>query len=145
MPAPRAAPQPTYALATVTRVCDPDEAFDPQVRCLPAPASAVQEVALAPPPIPRAELVSGTWAVQVGAFSNAVTARLAAERARAVASALLRTAPVELRPTTASGPAVLYRARLVGLSANAAADACAHLARSSLDCIVVRPEGGRAL
>lgn len=145
MPAPRAAPQPTYALATVTRVCDPDEAFDPQVRCLPAPASAVQEVALAPPPIPRAEPVSGAWAVQVGAFSNAVTARLAAERARAVASALLRTAPVELRPTTSSGPAVLYRARLVGLSANAAADACAHLARSSLDCIVVRPEGGRAL
>ena len=84
----------------------------------------------------------GSWAVQVGAFTTSGTARLAAERARGVAHAVLQRANVEFRPTAPIGNAVLYRARLTGLSANEASGACATLIRSRLDCMVVRPDGG---
>jgi hypothetical protein len=89
-------------------------------------------------------MTQDSWAVQVGAYASSATARQAAERARNAAPAVLQRARIDLRPTTAFGNAVVYRARLAGLSANEAAGACADLMRSRLDCIVVRSEDGSA-
>jgi hypothetical protein len=108
-----------------------------------APTSAAlhQATARLPPHLPsRSVEPSGGWAIQVGAFANPGLARAVAEGARAQAPNQLRTAALAL-PTTPSGSSVLYRARLVHLSASAASSACTHLNQRQLPCIVVPPSG----
>ena len=82
---------------------------------------------------------AGAWAIQVGAFANPALARAVAEGARAEAPDQLRSAILSLPPTPYGG-SVLYRARLVHLSASAAAGACMHLNQRQLPCIVVQPD-----
>jgi D-alanyl-D-alanine carboxypeptidase len=81
------------------------------------------------------------WAIQVGAFANPALARAVAEAARAEAPGQLRGAAVGLPPIS-DGGAVLYRARLVNLSASGAANACTNLNRRQLPCVVVQPHRG---
>jgi D-alanyl-D-alanine carboxypeptidase len=81
------------------------------------------------------------WAIQVGAFANPALARAVAEAARAEAPGQLRAAAVALPPIS-DGGAVLYRARLVNLSASGAANACTNLNRRQLPCVVVQPHRG---
>jgi len=154
---------PAIATVSTTTVCDPDAAYDPTTACVPpSNGNSIRQEALAAPSrmmtpgvlasrpsqaalqsedrmVAVSVPIHGSWAVQVGAFSTSVTARLAAERARGVAPAVLQRARVELHPTAPFGSTVLYRARLTGLSADEASGACAYLVRSRLECIVVRP------
>ena len=111
--------------------CDPDAAYDPSRPC--QPAKPVQ-----PRPLPAP---GGAWSIQVGAFANPSLARAVAEGARAEAPAELRAAGIALPVTTPFGGSVLYRARLVHLTANAASEACDHLNRRQLPCVVVQPSG----
>lgn len=131
----------------------------------PAPARAIaapEPVQLAstaplaedadPPPAPPRPAPFGTdggaahvlalpahdWAIQVGAYANPGLARAVAEGARAQAPGQLRAAALSLPPTP-NGRGVLYRARLVNLSASAAADACWQLNQRQLPCTVVQP------
>ena len=83
----------------------------------------------------------GAWAIQVGAFANPGLARAVAEGAKAEAPDDLRSAGVALPPTTPFGGSILYRARLVHLSAREASGACAHLNQRQLPCVVVQPTG----
>jgi cell division septation protein DedD len=132
-----------------------------QMAALPAPpvppaAPAPQQVAFeAPRPqphglhlIPRAMAdtlplravgpVSGGWAIQVGAFGNPEQARAAAEAAKGHVRDMLAAA----RPvvgTVKQAHATLYRARLTGLSREAAVQACEKLAHHGA-CIVVSPD-----
>lgn len=81
----------------------------------------------------------GPWAIQVGAFANEGLARSAAESARGQARDVLANA----RPavgTVRSGSGTLYRARLAGLSREAATQACEKLAKSRGTCIVLSPD-----
>jgi hypothetical protein len=78
------------------------------------------------------------WAIQVGAFANPGLARAVAEAARTEAPGQLGAAAIAL-PSIANGGSVLYRARLVNLSASAAANACTNLNRHQLPCVVVQP------
>jgi hypothetical protein len=146
--------------------CDPDAAYDPTRRCQPpAPAVApiitqplappsgpaptrfarearplqervAQPVAFAPGPPP------GHWMIQVGAFATLSTAQGAAERARAVAPDLLDRTKIELPATAPLGTQVAFRARLSGLSPQAAAEACGRLTRQGMACITVPPPQG---
>ena len=89
------------------------------------------------PPKPRAKPGRGSYAVQVGAFSSQPTAVRTAKRAfdaarQALAGGIRKVAHL-------SGPD-LYRARVTGLSGDAAARACTQLERQGLECLVV--EGG---
>jgi hypothetical protein len=141
--------------------CDPDAAFDPQQRCKPQPARPAVTAAPLPPPPPArayaagarplqetmAQRVSydpgpppGRWAIQVGAFASLSTAESAAEHARSAAPDLLRTAKIELPATSPIGNQVAFRARLVGLTPAAAADACARLTSRGVACITVPPD-----
>ncbi len=79
------------------------------------------------------------WAIQVGAFANPRLARAVAENARTQAPGQLRAAALALPPTP-NGGSVLYRARLVNLSASAASDACWRLNQHQLPCVVVQPD-----
>ncbi|WP_237181177.1 lytic transglycosylase domain-containing protein [Roseomonas haemaphysalidis] len=79
---------------------------------------------------------TGQWAVQVGAFASANLARGASEQARDQAG--LRAGRAMVEPV-ASGRATLYRARVSGLSREAANAACEKL-RTRGACIIVSPD-----
>ena len=123
----------------------------------PAFAPRPMTVAMAPPPAARgfslispavagslaarpvAAGTSGPWAIQVGAFASEGLARAAAEAARGQARDVLASA----RPAVGAarvGSGTLYRARLAGLSREAAMQACEKLARSRGACIVLSPD-----
>lgn len=94
--------------------------------------------AYAEPAPPREEGAQG-WAVQVGAFGRAGEAQAAISLAKAEAHGQLGRA----HPMVASvhqTHAVLWRARLTGLSREAALKACASLSHSRKSCIVLSPE-----
>jgi hypothetical protein len=79
---------------------------------------------------------SGGWAIQVGAFNSAAMARSAAVAARVRAHDLLAAGQPTVGSVKTARGAVLYRARLVGLSRDSALGACQRLGH----CIVVSPD-----
>jgi cell division septation protein DedD len=94
-------------------------------------------------PIPFHRFVAdspkGDWAIQVGAFITEGQARLAVGNAREHAHVELAVA----HPYVASvhvSHGVLWRARLTGLSHEAAAQACEKLSRTRLGCVLLSPE-----
>jgi hypothetical protein len=90
-------------------------------------------------PAPSREDSSDGWAVQVGAFGREAQAQTAIGHAKAASHGQLGHA----HPTVASvheTHTVLWRARLTGLSREAALKACAALAHSHKPCIVLSPE-----
>ena len=133
-----------------------------QVAQLPVPpgrpAPAERQIALAEPPqspprrgfhlvpVANAEPMpeqrggprTGGWAIQIGAFGKAGMAQAAIDTAKAHAHDPLAAA----HPTVASvheGHTTLYRARLTGLSREAAVTACEKL-RGHGACMVLSPE-----
>ena len=81
----------------------------------------------------------GPWAIQVGAYSNEALAHAAVGTAREHARRELAVAhSVCVGVHQARG--VLYRARLTGLSRDAAVQACERLAHGRTSCMVLSPE-----
>ncbi len=90
-------------------------------------------------PIRRGGPSTGNWAVQVGAFGNQGLATAATAAARDQA----RTELAAARPAVSGvrqGSSTLYRARLTGLSRDAAAQACERLSRGRTNCMVISPD-----
>ncbi len=163
-PPPRVAyAQPAYAQPQAPRqACwhDPDAAYDPDAPCQTPPAAAPPpvQVAEAPPPPPHRSIgnflipsaaaatlrptMAGAWAIQVGAFADPAQARHVADAVRTYAPRQLANARVVLGPTAPFGGQVLYRARLLGLSAESAARACGALSAHGQACVTVPPGGG---
>lgn len=81
----------------------------------------------------------GGWAVQVGAFANPTLAAAASASAREQVRDVLGGAQPLVASVRASNN-TLYRARLTGLSRDAAAHACERLARTRTSCMVVSPD-----
>jgi hypothetical protein len=91
-----------------------------------------------PAPAPQpARAAPGGWSVQVGAFASENLARAAAAQARDRV-ALLGARPVVV--PVRQGRETLFRARVTGLSREAAMSACQRLGERA-GCIVVSPEG----
>ena len=78
--------------------------------------------------------------IQVGAFSSHAQAQAAAESARSQAGGLLSVTRSVVSPVTRGDGSILYRAWLVGLSADHAGTACDTLSRQGLACMVVPPD-----
>ena len=90
-------------------------------------------------PIRSSGSLLGPWAVQVGAYGTPAEAQAAIGAARRSAQAPLVQARNLVMPVhTAS--ATLYRARLTGLSRDAALRACQALAHGRTGCIVLSPD-----
>ncbi len=153
-PGPRRAPRPErapVALAANTQN-RPGYAREPvQMAALPAPP-APPALALPHPgggfhliphayadtlPTLRGGPVSGNWAIQVGAFGSEEQARAAAEAAKGHAREFLAAAQPHVGPVR-HGHGTLYRARLLGLSRDAAVRACERLGHHG-NCMVVSP------
>ena len=90
-------------------------------------------------PIQHTGAATGAWAIQVGAFASEGQARAATESARAQLHEVLHTAHPAVGPVR-QAHAVLYRARLTGLSHEAAVHACQKLSHARGACIVLSPE-----
>ncbi len=80
----------------------------------------------------------GEWAIQVGAFGNEGLARIAVGNAREQAGTVLSSAHQAVAGIHEQH-GTLYRARLTGLSRDAATQACERL-RSRTNCIVLSPD-----
>jgi hypothetical protein len=91
--------------------------------------------------VPAAGFVGGGWIVQVGAFSTQAQAQAAAADAKTHAHGTLDRARANVAAVPRAGAATVYRAQLVGLTADAANDACGKLAREHVACLVVAPKG----
>ncbi|HEY0267457.1 MAG TPA: lytic transglycosylase domain-containing protein, partial [Rhizomicrobium sp.] len=89
-------------------------------------------------PAERGGQGAGGWAIQVGAFGNEGQARQAAGVARS-SHAMLGGARVAVG-TVHQARATLYRARLTGLSRDAALQACERISHGHGACIVLSPE-----
>ncbi|HWK46058.1 MAG TPA: transglycosylase SLT domain-containing protein [Stellaceae bacterium] len=110
------------------------------------PVVVAQPIAVAPVSAPAPVVVAssgqaGQWAVQVGAFSSPAQAQARANSARSLAHGALDRAQTAVVTTTRTDGSVLYRARLAGITADAASNACDKLAREQVACIVVAAGG----
>jgi len=120
--------------------CGSSAVFNPA-----CPASVIASVESAPPPPsqaayqPPAPSSPENWGIQVGAFTNADLARNVAQNARNQLSSVAADAAVSVSATTPFGGNILYQARLIHLSAQAAVQACSALNHRQLPCVVVRP------
>jgi hypothetical protein len=105
----------------------------------PSSFSLVSPANAAPVIIRHGGPIAGNWAVQVGAFESANLASAATTAARDTARDVLGSA--RLAVSSVRQPrGTLYRARLVGLSRDAAAHACERLVRSRTNCMIVSPD-----
>jgi D-alanyl-D-alanine carboxypeptidase len=133
-PAPQPAQPPIQTAAQLDRAGEAESAlYQPGTMPAGAPAPTAAVAVAAPPPARTEE-----WAIQVGAFSTLSLARNVANGARAQLPAELRSADIALPATTPFGGLVLYRARLVHLSASEALEACSALSQRQLPCVVLR-------
>jgi hypothetical protein len=99
----------------------------------------IQQAVAEPVPARRGGSLSGQWAIQVGAYTTHGLAQSAVGTARERARAELAAA----HPVIAGVPqsrGVLYRARLTGLSREAATQACERLAHGRTNCMVLSPD-----
>jgi hypothetical protein len=92
-----------------------------------------------PAPIWRGGPRTGEWGIQVGAFDRKGQARVAVGVARNEAHFQLAAAH-SIVMSVHSGHAVLWRARLTGLSRATAMEACGKLSHTHLGCIVLSPQ-----
>lgn len=93
-----------------------------------------------PAPEVHSTALRGHWAVQVGAFGRVAEAQAAASHARVEAHRELAAAHSRIASVHHAARAILWRARLTGLSREAAVRACAAIARAHRSCIVLSPD-----
>ncbi len=110
----------------------------PQPNVLRSSASFLIPSAAASTPR-QAAMAMGRWGIQIGAYANPGQARRMAESVRSLAPRELGGAQVALGPTSPFGGQVLYRARLEGMSARSATEACSLLSAQSQSCVTVPP------
>ena len=157
-PAPQSVPAPYYAASPPVQAPAPSRppaqlaAAQPgpdwqRLLAVPAPArQAVQPVRYAgslasSAATIRPAMATGRWGIQIGAYANPGQARRMAESVRSLAPRELGGAQAALGPTAPFGGQVLYRARLIGLSAHGASAACGALPAQAQPCVIVPPGG----
>ena len=142
--APVTRPPPAVQVAELPEVQRPPPPIRPAAPPLPPPprssggfhliTPALAETLPPQPPGPS----TGKWAIQVGAFDRIETAHAAVAAALRVAPGPLRSA-WQMVGSVREADRMLYRARLVGLSRDAALQACEELGRAHTACFVISP------
>lgn len=132
VPAPAPMPAPGWGFRLVGAVL----AAAPAGPRADAPAGPAARPAAPPAPPP-----GGGWTIQVGAFRGLESAQAAIAAARAAAPDLLADAAAAT-PTVDTPQGRLVRARLAGLSAEAAQAACRLVAQRGQACFALAPAHG---
>ncbi len=134
----RSAVQTAFLAEPVRPMSPPPQVF---AQAQPAPQSARPGFRLIPQAmadtLPRQTGGATNWAIQVGAFGNESMARAAADSARGKAAVASAHSAIG---TVKQGSGTLYRARLVGMSREAAVQACEKIGKSHSSCIVLSPD-----
>ena len=81
---------------------------------------------------------AGDWGVQVGAYRSKKPAKDIAERAQGVAPKVLKSGTIEIVLLEKVNRSRLYRARITGISKEAAYTACAALREARMHCMELR-------
>lgn len=81
----------------------------------------------------------GQWAIQIGAYGNRTQARVALSAAQSHAHVELAVAHPYVA-TIHQGKAVLWRARMTGMSRETAVEACDKISHARSSCIVLSPD-----
>lgn len=104
-----------------------------------APAKATVKLAKATVPATASD---GTrqWGIQVGAFNRQALAEAAAAKAMERLPSILESGEVRIVTTRKGRRAALHRARIVGLSKQEAARACAYYKKKSWGCMQMKIE-----
>jgi len=118
----------------------PTSQGDANARALPTPPDAGRPAAVKRDGDAFAHQ-PGNWAVQVGAYSRAQPARLAAMRAAEKVPNLLTGTDVAVTRVKGTSGGI-YRARLRGLAQPRAMQACRLLEAVGRSCLVIKPGGG---
>ena len=142
----------TTSAATQGNTKSAGAAFAPQISFVPAPTDAQSLAAMKVPMLrPGSAELPGVsdgvvavavdskrfWGVQVGAFSRYSPAHLAAVKAQQ--NLPFQIKDIRVAVDEADGHSgKLYRARLVGLAQDEAADACRELRARQIPCLVVQ-------
>ncbi len=134
---PRRRPSARAAIAAVEAEGDADLASP--LRVLVRPAEAIE---LVEAETGGSGAIGPIFGVQVGAYHDADVAHRAAAAVDRLAPAVLGDAAIEVS-SIARGSSTLYRARRMGLSADAAGAVCDALGRAGQPCLVVKREGLR--
>jgi len=133
--APRVSAHPAAAGGAIEVAEAPEPRTEPRV-AIAKPSHGLQLIS---PAMAAENLSMGStrdWAVQIGAYGDAKQAKAAASAS--AASGVAGHASATVAPTK-SGHAMLYRARLSGLTHAAAVQACQHLAHKGGGCLIVSP------
>lgn len=105
-----------------------------------AKAPAKTAVKLAKAPAPAAGDDTRQWGIQVGAFNRHALAEAAAAKAMERLPSVLESGEVRIVSTQKGRRSALHRARIVGLSKQEAARACAYYKKKSWGCMQMRIE-----
>jgi hypothetical protein len=84
------------------------------------------------------------WGIQVGAFPASAQARSTAQKAMRALPETLEPGVVQIIPVATEKHGTVYRARIVGIDKNSAAQACRLLSLEQFACMVVRVEDSLA-
>jgi cell division septation protein DedD len=117
----------------------PPQPPQPPAASAPARFRLIAQAMAEPMPMHRGGPATGQWAIQVGAFASEGLAQVAVGSARDQARGELAVAHSYVA-SVHQPRGTLYRARLTGLSREAAIQACERLAHSHGNCIVLSPE-----
>ena len=109
---------------------------EPDSRSGRSAIAAAKRAAKPTAPAARGSADKGSWAIQVGVFSDMASAKRVAQEAARLLPNLPTHAKVGVTPLQQSGKR-LYRARLTGISRTAAIDACKLLERKKRDCMAL--------
>ena len=90
---------------------------------------------------PAATTPGRTWLIQVGAFGDEHAAYRGVRQASEVAARYLEDARVAVSEAPSRKGALLYRARIVGISRQNAFSACRALEKRRIDCVALNPTG----
>lgn len=88
--------------------------------------------------IAKSEILDKDWAIQIGAFSNYAKARNYAIHIQNGLSEKIGIKEIQVLAHQ-SGPAIVYRSRLMGMEADIADTACDELKKQGKSCMVVAP------
>ena len=128
-PAPARGAPPSWTGSAQAAEAPPAQRPAPGTLALPARYGGAAPVAMAGG--------GGGWGIQVGAFPDPAISRAALSVARSRTNGLLAGAQDSITPVSHGG--TLYRARLTGISAESAGNACQRLQGSGMPCFTVPP------
>lgn len=120
----------------------PAEASAPEQGSTDGEAQSIDAEVPQLPELARTSTMRRTWLIQVGAFGDKDSAFRGIRDASQVAAHYLEEARVAVSEAASRNGAMLFRARIIGISRENAFSACRLLNKNGIDCVALNQSGG---